>query len=387
MDTFIEALPAIAQIGCFILISALKLVIDIGLSIFRGRALTTGINMALIAAELTNYVYSKGEDPLDEIKQVFDILSNTPTGKSSYKQPKKIKKHSGKKGDEGNHRSRPKPGTGTGSGASPSTPKPPKKKKCNVPPRQRTKVIASKILQLQSCDSNNNRVTEQYYFNTMAYHSTATEHLVTKTSAATASPDREGAKATNVWSKEHDKSWEEEKYREQDKCDRDEWPPAYFLELDGPEMLEGGQTKKGQRVRFLPSEDNRKAGNVWRGVCFHSALEELKDDLLEYQRMCQAAPILSTGQLPQGSGVRHVIEPVINIRPVFTFSEYQHSAAGNTPLRDDGLWENKCWPSGIAKTDPGWALLSIDEWHDKNPNAKKWDYKKPYDPPTNGDKP
>ncbi|RTE68540.1 hypothetical protein BHE90_017083, partial [Fusarium euwallaceae] len=180
--------------------SALKLVIDVGLSIFGGRALTAGVDMALTAAELTNYVYSKGEDPVgafswwlspcggtdlvpDEIKQVFDILSNAPTGKSSYKQPKKIKKHSGKKGDEGNPRSQP--GTGTGTTPKPNKPKPnpkPPKKKCNVPPKQQTKVLGHKnILQLQSCDSNDDRVTEQYFFTTMTYHPNAAIHEVKPT--------------------------------------------------------------------------------------------------------------------------------------------------------------------------------------------------------------
>ncbi|KAI8680787.1 hypothetical protein LRP88_04437 [Fusarium phalaenopsidis] len=111
--------------------SALKFVIDVGLSIFGGRALTAGVDMALTAVELTNYVYSKEEDPLGafewwlspcggshlvpaEIKQAFDILSFAPKDKSSYKEPTNIKKHSGKKGDEGNPRSQPGKSTGVG---------------------------------------------------------------------------------------------------------------------------------------------------------------------------------------------------------------------------------------------------------------------------------
>jgi hypothetical protein len=145
--------------------------------------------MALTAAELTNYVYSEGEDPLgsfswwlspcggtdlvpDEIKQVFDILSNAPTGKSSYKQPKKVKKHSGKKGDEGNPRSQP----GTGTAPVPSNPnpnpKPPKKKKCNVTPKQQAKLAGrqlSNTLVLKSCDSNDDTVTEEFVFESMTY--------------------------------------------------------------------------------------------------------------------------------------------------------------------------------------------------------------------------
>ncbi|KAM6505488.1 hypothetical protein FSOLCH5_014701 [Fusarium solani] len=99
--------------------------------------------------------------------------------------------------------------------------------------------------------------------------------------------------------------------------------------------------------------------------------------------MCEASTKLVTIPLPQGKGSRYTIEPVINIRPAMVLEKYGHVSA---PAKDDGLWENDCWPSAIAKTDPGFALLAIDDWYDKNPNAKKWDYKEPYDPPTNGDK-
>ena len=74
--------------------------------------------MLLTAAELINYVYPEGEDPAeafewwlspcggsdivpDELKQVFDILSLIPTGRSIYRTPKNIKKGSGKKGATG----------------------------------------------------------------------------------------------------------------------------------------------------------------------------------------------------------------------------------------------------------------------------------------------
>ncbi|RSL46764.1 hypothetical protein CEP54_013694 [Fusarium duplospermum] len=156
VDYFIEALPAIAQIGCFILMSALKLVIDVGLSIFGGRALTAGVDMALTAVELTNYVYSKEEDPLGafewwlspcggshlvpgEIKQAFDILSFAPRDKSSYKEPTKIKKHSGKKGDEGNPLSQP--GKSTGVNSSKPKPSDTRTTKCSIKPEDQTKTV------------------------------------------------------------------------------------------------------------------------------------------------------------------------------------------------------------------------------------------------------
>ncbi|UPK90738.1 hypothetical protein LCI18_001673 [Fusarium solani-melongenae] len=196
VDYFIEALPAIAQIGCFILMSALKLIIDVGLSIFGARTLTAGVaDMALTAAELINYVYSKGEDPLGafewwlspcggshlvpaEIKQAFDILSFAPKDKSSYKEPTKIKKHSGKKGDEGNPRS--KHGKSTGVGPSKSKSSNTRTRKCSIRLEDRTKTVcvAQNTLELGNCNSKDETVTEYSVVSTMTHESLVTRPKV-----------------------------------------------------------------------------------------------------------------------------------------------------------------------------------------------------------------
>ncbi|KAI8722843.1 hypothetical protein NCS52_00429400 [Fusarium sp. LHS14.1] len=195
VDYFIEALPAIAQIGCFILISALKLIIDVGLSIFGGKTLTAGVDMALTAVELTNYVYSKEEDPLGafqwwlnpcggshlvpaEIKQTFDILSFAPRDKSSYKEPTKIKKHSGKKGDEGNPRSKPDKSTGVASSKSKSSNT--CTKECSIRPEDQTKTVgmAQNTLEIRSCNSKDETVTEYSVVSTMTHEPLATRPKV-----------------------------------------------------------------------------------------------------------------------------------------------------------------------------------------------------------------
>ncbi|RTE82495.1 hypothetical protein BHE90_003016 [Fusarium euwallaceae] len=195
VDHFIEALPAIGQIGCFILMLALKLIIDVGLSIFGGRSLIAGVDMALIAVELTNYVYSKEEDPLGafewwlspcggshlvpgEIKQAFDILSFAPRDKSSYKEPTKIKKHSGKKGDEGNPRPRPR----ESKDVSPSNTKPSntRTKSCSIKPEDETKTvgIAQNTLELRSCNKGGETVTEYSVVSTMTHEPLASRPQV-----------------------------------------------------------------------------------------------------------------------------------------------------------------------------------------------------------------
>jgi hypothetical protein len=46
-------------------------------------------------------------------------------------------------------------------------------------------------------------------------------------------------------------------------CDRDEWPPRYFW----PGDVEAAKKGMVQRIRMLPYDQNRGAGQVWAGVC------------------------------------------------------------------------------------------------------------------------
>ncbi len=81
--------------------------------------------------------------------------------------------------------------------------------------------------------------------------------------------------------------------------------------------------------------------------------------------------------------------------PEFTIATWAHFA---NPPKDDGLWDNGCWPKDLAVDDPGFALLAIDPWYQDNVrpfykkdtngkviNAPKWDYAKGYEKGKNGD--
>ena len=188
--------------------------------------------------------------------------------------------------------------------------------------------------------------------------------------------------ATATWSSEHrGASWQDAKYRKEKKCDRDEFPPAYFLRTTDDEMTQGGKNRKGQRVRWVPRSENGGGGEMWKGVCFKNPLEA--KSLKDFADLAKGGTQKSSVQLPQGKGKRTKVEATIDIRPEFEIT-YEHSTSGNTPFKDDGLWENPCWPSDIAKSDPGFALLSIDEWYDVNPKPT-WDYKAKYEKGKNGD--
>ncbi|KAI0109823.1 hypothetical protein F4814DRAFT_450784 [Daldinia grandis] len=151
VNDVIEAMPIIAQIGCYILMSSLKFVLDVGADFLTGgagKALDAGLDMAATAAQIASYVYPEEEDPEgtfswwsspcggtdlvpDDIKKVFGILNTISDGALRFKKPKNIPKGSGRIGDNGNptDRAKPKPGTGLGpSGIGGVT----KRKKCKI---------------------------------------------------------------------------------------------------------------------------------------------------------------------------------------------------------------------------------------------------------------
>ncbi|KAK1990037.1 glycoside hydrolase [Colletotrichum falcatum] len=106
-DTVLEAMPIIAQISCYMLMSSLKLLLDVGASLIPGvgKILDAGLDMATTAAQMVTYLYPDEEDPEDafswwlspcggtelvpdEIKKIFGILSSVADGVSSFKKPK-----------------------------------------------------------------------------------------------------------------------------------------------------------------------------------------------------------------------------------------------------------------------------------------------------------
>lgn len=126
------------------MMSSLKAVLDIGLQYIPGvgKALDAGLDMATTAAQLASYLYSAEDKPdeafswslspcgstelvPDEIKKIFDILNPVTDGVSSFNTPKKLRKGSGKKGDDGNPHDQPTPrSTKRGSNGKP---------KCSIP--------------------------------------------------------------------------------------------------------------------------------------------------------------------------------------------------------------------------------------------------------------
>jgi hypothetical protein len=213
-DTVIEAMPIIAQIGCYIVMSSLKLVLDIGLEAIPGvgKALQAGlgmskfhtmgplclclsrgnlhlrIDMATTAAQMASYLYPEEEDPEgafswwlspcggtdlvpDEIKKIFGILSSVADGVSSFRKPRNLKPGSGKKGDGANpvDRGTPRaPGKGNGNN----------KPACKIPASQATKRLRH-TLREQKCVAGKTEVTE-WIVTSLAYAANAAPTHVAK---------------------------------------------------------------------------------------------------------------------------------------------------------------------------------------------------------------
>ncbi|KAF2972656.1 hypothetical protein GQX73_g874 [Xylaria multiplex] len=400
-DFVLEAMPAIAQIGCYILMSSLKLVLDIGASLFTGgagRALSAGLDMAATAAQVASYVYPEEEDPEgafswwlspcggtafvpDELKKIFDVLSGVPTGRTSFKTPKKIRKGSGRKGDNGNptDRSRPRPGSGTGPNGSGGVSK---KKRCRIPAGQSTTRLGrfKNTLRKQDCVSSTTRKVD-LVITSLEYAASATPMAVVKTcsqafsqacfhyssairvnpSWATLTCDEEAATtahrlngaATAGWSLQHNGAgWLDAANRREPRCQRDEYPPAYLLYRRHPAFVNSGRDRTGQLVRWLPASENGRAGQMWKGACFAPPLMDMSDSNFE-----KAHRKGSKIQSKVDKGVTaFMVRATVDARPEFSWGSWGHA---NNPPRDYGLWDNTCLPAKAAN-DPGFVLLTYD---------------------------
>ncbi|KAH6688887.1 glycoside hydrolase family 18 protein [Plectosphaerella plurivora] len=440
-DIVIDALPIIAQIGCYIVMSSLKLILDIGLdAIPAGRIVNAGMDAAAVVVQIANYAYPEEENPLgafewwlspcggsalvpEEIKRIFDILSLVPTDKSSYRQPKNLKKGSGKKGDSANPTDRALPKAGTGSGPNGLGSNGVKKqKKCRVPAKESTKLLmkAKNTLRVQSCVSAgpgglSTTTKEEWVVTAVSFGAQATTVSATCSlrwsqacfhyssvvsnnprwsvltcpgSTASSSDSTRSRGAVATWSAQHHDSWRQAADRwnppqpkvnggtREPGCDADEYPPIYLLADSSTEIQQAGKTG-GQLIRYLMDSDNRGGAEMWGGMCFTTGLKGLTTG--QFMSMWKASPASKQSHSGKAGAIQHLAEVRVDAKPRFTISKFEHAA---NPPPDAGMSLNGCWPRNKAPGDPGMALWSWDPWYTANPAKFKFDQK--YDPPTNG---
>ncbi|KAK8028336.1 hypothetical protein PG991_005392 [Apiospora marii] len=439
-ELVVDAMPIIAQVGCYMVMSAFKLVLDVGLQFIPGvgKALDAGLDMVTVAAQVAEYAYAKEDSPEDafswwlspcggtdlvpdDIKKVFDTLSSVADGVSSFKQPK-FKRGSGKKGDDANPTDRAKPKAGTGGGRNGkgkgSGNGVTKKRKCKIPVGKDQYVLGQvkNTVREQHCDANQKTQRTDYVIRSINYGQAT--YAVEKTcSQAWAQPcyhyssvldahpqwrtltcppgagttaAKHKRPAVSTWYKEHNKDWRDRtneivkdasKGAPVDKagCQADEYPPAALLDSSNPIYQNGGDNDQGQMIRFVPAKQNEGAGSMFRGVCMAS-VQSLTGS--QMKRKVEGAPASKRSRgVTQRGDVQLTAEVDIDARPEFSISRFEHSP-GQAPAPGYGISDNPCWPQALAAGDPGFALLNIDPWY--GGNAPGYDYRKDYAKGSNG---
>jgi len=393
---------------------------------------------------MITYIYPDSEDPLgafewwlspcgktdlvpEEIKRVFDTLNQVSGGVGSFKPPKNLRKGSGKKGDKNNPRDRSTPRSQPSSKpdnkggnckvslkpqqrdmeheeGSLQGPRPPcKPRPCKVPPRLQQRRIgrAKRTIQRRICvgaktETHNYAITSLVYAQNARpvqvlrdckktwsqacfhYSSVIWQHpqyatITCPHAAATTSKIRtKDSPAIRTWHKDHNgKDWRDPTVD----CDRDEYPPAYLLDDNDPVYVRGGEDGAGgQLVRYLPDVENRGAGGMWAGICFMYPILQMSDQ--EFMRLHAVAKhtVIVDNTITVSNA-----KVTVTMRPQFSISAWGQMAA---PPKNDGLYENPCWPSAKAAGDPGFALLKVDKWYQsRNP---PYNYKAMYVKGKNG---
>ncbi|KAG8626437.1 hypothetical protein KVT40_005382 [Elsinoe batatas] len=418
-NDFLDAIPVIAQIGCFAIMSSLKFVLDVGLQFIPGpgKVLDAGLEMATTAAQIAAYTYDGDNDAQgafewwlspcgdtglvpDELRQVFDILSTVADGVTRFKAPPNLKKGSGRKGDAGNPNDRTKKrdesdrgGNSGGNNNNNNNGVSKPQKKCKVPPgKGTTRMGGGHTLRRQICKGETLHKTDMIITTldwpanaqpTAFGHecrdvwSQACWHYSSAVSvnpqwrtldcppgaATTKVASRIAAPATKVYSQQHNgKGWTP-KPDKQNNCQRDEWPPAYLLSTDLEAFTESGKSSKGQLVRLIEGRMNGGAGSYLSGKCLHPMVDSnvLSDD--DFIKLVESVPINKRHtQEQRNPRVKDVTSQILvgvttTKRPQFYWSSYPQAPA------DAGLGSNKCWPSHLTPNDPGFALLTYDPYY------------------------
>jgi hypothetical protein len=430
-----QALGAALGMFCFCLTFSLAHILSLSLQATD----SSGADMATNAAHLISYVYPEHEDPEgafswwlspcggtnlvpDDIKKVYNILSQVPNGVSSFKTPQKFKPKTGKKGDKGNPKDRSKPRSEPSckeSGPQPNQRviavedtteliarcRSKKKKPCKIPPAKASQrhSPAKNTYRELSCVADKT-VTNEIVITSLIYAPNAAPTQIAKpckevwsqacfhySSAIRVNPQwrtltcpheaahtshRQDGSAKRVWKDQHkgDGSLNKESRRHK-RCDRDEYPPAYLLSPNDPAILYGGMNARGQLVRYILYENNQQAGQMWKGACFGSVLRDMSDaELKNKVARSNQKQVIRKPRLQQT-----MVAITVSSRPEFSISDWGHS---NNPPPDDGLRDNECLPNSLAAIDPGFALLTYDPYYKGRPPP--FDYKAKFEKGKNG---
>ncbi|KAF2742939.1 carbohydrate-binding module family 24 protein [Sporormia fimetaria CBS 119925] len=452
-DFVMEAMPLIAQasfflsrenpvlmikqIGCVVLMSSFKLVLDVGLSIVPGgRIVDAGLDMLATGVQMANYLYDEDNDPPgafswwlslcgdpalipEDILTVFDILGSIGEGMTSFKKPKKLQKGSGKKGDEGNPteatRGKVRPGT-TKKSPNPIA----KKKKCDIKAAMRERRMINTIRYL-NCDAQDQTQTTDWIIESLSpvkgaqtlqtitdcgndapqacYHYSSAIKVNPQWATLTCPPEaissawrydfRGKPKVTDIWNDQHaGAGWLDSPHYPAVKAnldlgqyERDEFPPAYLLNANHDAVKNAGINTKGQLMWYIPANQNKAGGRLWKGACFKPLFHQKIMEDANFKRQFNADLGKVVRVNPKKRCTESIATATADYHPEFVIG-WAHDAPPADPDWHDGEKVNPCWDSTRAPEDPGLPLLTYGAAYDNN--MMYYDYMAPYGPGVNG---
>ncbi|KAK4442307.1 hypothetical protein QBC34DRAFT_363987 [Podospora aff. communis PSN243] len=211
-----------------------------------------------------------------------------------------------------------------------------------------------------------------HYRSVMSVH-TATEsmhrwtcHATKGTSKAGQTTEHWGALAINTMKGQHWFPWMNGFIARSPKgkvCEKDEWPPRYFW----PGDKEALKRNMKQRVRLLPQNENGGAGSMWAHFCEDNNAQTVKNKpgtTYVNPSFIQTVKSESKQEVNKGTTTIKSTVSVDTAHAVFTITDFQ-----GIDLNDKlhGLKENPCWPKALAGDDPGFVLLTDDEYYATQP--------------------
>ncbi|OHF01134.1 hypothetical protein CORC01_03448 [Colletotrichum orchidophilum] len=145
-------------------------------------------------------------------------------------------------------------------------------------------------------------------------------------------------------------------------CDRDEFPPRYFW----PKDEEAEKKGMGQRIRFVPYDENRKAGAMWAGFCNKNGAQSSTTRagiVTSWIQSKHIKTVNANSRSAQGADGTTTVTSWVSIetaRPIFKITDWDGLPKDTKWY---GLQDNKCWPKDLTPHDPGWVLLTNDEFY------------------------
>jgi hypothetical protein len=85
-----------------------------------------------------------------------------------------------------------------------------------------------------------------------------------------------------------------------------------------------GQDIRGQRVRYLPRNENREAGGAWKGACFSSLTKKMTNKQIQDAFAVATNKKSTSGNLHNGKGKKTTtfIGVTVRERPEFSWSAW-----------------------------------------------------------------